>query len=85
MEKLEWNAEQKAEFLGLLQEFVDLVDKIAEEKAQTRTALESAFQDELNLFLKRWGYECLVRISGRKKPVISFFRKEILKKVARQF
>ncbi|WP_120944797.1 McrB family protein [Helicobacter labacensis] len=90
MEKLEWNAEQKAEFLGLLQEFVDLVDKAVQEweergESPAPKAPKSAcdtLQKRLNAFLREFGYVCVISPGFgnlANKPAISFFRQDTLK------
>ncbi|WP_411709994.1 AAA family ATPase [Helicobacter felis] len=79
MEKVEWSEEQKSEFLGLLQEFVDLVDKsvsVKEWEAQgkrenSKSSLKmerDALEKRLDTFAQGWGYECRISIHGLYKP-----------------
>ncbi|GLH57667.1 hypothetical protein NHP214376_04540 [Helicobacter ailurogastricus] len=89
IEKVEWSAKQKAEFLELLQEFVDLVDEsVQKRKARCNPNPPSedkinGIEKKLNEFAKGWGYECFVHAGAAnfKKggyPGIVFFRTKIV-------
>ncbi|GMB91454.1 AAA family ATPase [Helicobacter ailurogastricus] len=96
IEKVEWSAKQKAEFLELLQEFIALVDKVVGEwEAQgkhenSKSSLKrerDTLEKRLDTFAQGWGYECCISIPGLYKPHdktppsgIGFFRKEVLGK-----
>ncbi|BCZ19375.1 hypothetical protein NHP190012_10170 [Helicobacter sp. NHP19-012] len=68
--KVEWSAEQKQTFLGLLQEFMGLVDESVQEWEATQESLAPkapksachALQNKLNTFLEKWGYVCVVSV-----------------------
>ncbi|WP_233703733.1 AAA family ATPase [Helicobacter felis] len=94
MEKIEWSTEQKSEFLELLQEFVDLVDKTIEEREQVRKpplAKFNALEKKLDTFAQGWGYTCYINATSSSwcfkegYPGIGFFRKNIVGSVAGDF
>ncbi|WP_233758205.1 AAA family ATPase [Helicobacter ailurogastricus] len=89
IEKVEWSAKQKAEFLELLQEFVDLVDEsVQKRKARCNPNPPSedkinGIEKKLNEFAKGWGYECFVHAGATNfkrgdYPGIAFFRTKIV-------
>ncbi|BCZ17456.1 hypothetical protein NHP190003_07380 [Helicobacter sp. NHP19-003] len=89
MAKLEWSVEQRQAFLGLLQEFIDLVDKSVQEweerqESPAPKAPQSAchaLQNKFNAFLEAWGYVCVVSVGFgnlANTPAIAFFRQDTL-------